>query len=90
MATRNAGEIAGMSRENATPKTRGIAKNIHSTTVVIPATLYFMAAFDDLGNRYTWTTYVASFTGAPTPSGSYESASLVIEGRIVRPNTDQT
>lgn len=43
---------------------------------------YFMAAFDNLGNRYFWENTDASFANAPTPVGSYVAASLVIEGRV--------
>lgn len=43
---------------------------------------YFLAAFDNLGNRYFWINTDASFANAPTPVGSYVSASLVIEGRV--------
>jgi hypothetical protein len=43
---------------------------------------YFMAAFDNLGNRYFWENQTADFTGAPTPTGSFVTSSLVIEGRV--------
>jgi hypothetical protein len=43
---------------------------------------YVLAAFDTSNIRHYWISTSVSFVDAPPPTGSYVTASLIVEGRV--------
>lgn len=82
MTTLNGNSVDLITPVVYTTETRGV---VYQGVQVAPpiVVIYFMAAFDNLGNRYYWKNTDASMTGAPSPIGTYVSSTLIIEGRIL-------